>query len=510
MEQKNLTTSVLSLSTVFCDSAEQPIDIDFTLPDYYADICKILKCCAVARVFSKVISGNNITIEGCVSINVIYCGNDNCVSSYEYQYPFSKSFDSGINTEGCVLNVKTKCEYINCRAVTSKKIDIHGAVGIYVALKSRNITNVISDYDDINVELLRGIVPATIPMGLGEKYLIVEEEIELGAGQPDLRCIIRYDADINVTDNKIMAGKVVVKGEMTIRLLYAPDDAASLQTIRYQIPFSQLLEIEGISDNCECETKASIAQLEIKPRVSASGECRRLVLNAKVLVTSECYCNNDVAVVLDAYSRKYEADINKNDVCFSKIFNNLNQKLTCKKNFDFAQGSISSISDIWCETRTDSVKFSDNAMNITGIVSVFMIAQDADAIPNFYEKTINFDYVHPIDCDGEFRCSPDISVKAVNYTLTGDCNIEIRAELNIAAAIYRCSNLSLITDINLKNGKSAVQENDSAMTVYFASSGEKIWDIARRYFADVEQLKLINEIYEDILEQDKMILIPNG
>lgn len=510
MEQKNLKTSVQSLSTVFCESAEQPIDIDFTLPDYYADISKILKCCAVSRISSKVISGNNISVEGCVCITVIYCGSDNCVTSYEHQYPFSKSFDAGVNAEGCILSVKTKCEYINCRAVTGRKIDIHGAVGIYVALKSRNITDVISDYDDCNIELLRGSVPATVPMGMTDKYLLIEEEIELGAGQPDIRCLIRYDADVTVTDNKIMAGKVVVKGEMMVKLLYAPDDSTSPQTIRYQIPFSQLLEIEGISDDCDCESKVNIAHLEIKPRVSASGECRRLMLNAKLLITSECCCNNDVAVILDAYSRKYEADISKNDVYFSKIFDNLNQKLSCKKSFDFAGGTLSSVLDMWCEVRTDSVKFVNKSMSVRGVVAVFIIAQDTNMVPVFYEKSIDFDYAYPIDVDGEFKCSPEITVNAVNYTLTGDCNMEIRVELNISATIYRCSNLSLITDISLKDNKNLSKENNSAMTVYFANAGEKIWDIARRYFADVEQLKQINEIYDDALEYDKMILIPNG
>ena len=172
MEQKNLKTSVFSLDTVFNESAEQPIDIDFTLPDYYADISKILKCRAVSRISSKGMSGSNISVEGCVTVTVIYCGSDNCISSYEYQYPFSKSFDTGINTDGCMLNVKTKCEYINCRAVTGRKIDIHGAAGIYVTLKKRKLTDVISDCDDCNIELLRGSVPATVPMGCADKYLL--------------------------------------------------------------------------------------------------------------------------------------------------------------------------------------------------------------------------------------------------------------------------------------------------------------------------------------------------
>lgn len=510
MEQKNLKTSVFSLDTVFSESAEQPIDIDFTLPDYYADISKILKCRAVSRISSKSINGNTILVEGCVTVTVIYCGSDNRISSYEYQYPFSKNFDTGFNTDGCTLIVKTKCEYINCRAVTGRKIDIHGAAGIYVTLKKRKITDVISDCDDCNIELLRGSVPATVPMGCADKYLLIEEELELGSGQPDIRCIIRYDAGASITDSKILAGKTVVNGEMIIKLLYAPEGDGAPQTLRYTLPFSQLIEIDGISDGCECESKVSIAHLEIKPRVSATGECRQLILTAKLLITSECCCNNDVAVIVDAYSRKYEADICKNEICFNKIVENINQNFSCKKNIEFSQGALSSVSDMWCEAKTDRVKFSDNKMNVIGTVTAYIIATDSDLIPTFYEKTIDFEYTHQINTQGEFKCVPEITVTSANFTITSDCNMDLRIELNICASVYKCSNLPLITDININLEKPIFKEKRGAMTVYFADSGEKIWDIARRYFAAVDEIKQINQINEDILTCDKMILIPTN
>ena len=509
MENKNLKTSIFSLDTVFCESAEQPIDIDFTLPDYYVDISKILKCRAISRISSKSINGSSAAIEGCVTVTVIYCGNDNCISSYEYQYPFSKSFDTSLNTEGCIISAKTKCEYINCRAVTGRKIDVHGAVGIYVTIKKRKLTDVISDCDDCNIELLRDSVPATVPMGCAEKYLLIEEEIELGTSQPDIRCVIRYDAEAVITDSKILAGKSVVKGDLKLKLLYAPEENTAPQTIRYQIPYSQLIEIDGISDGCECESKVSIAHLEVKPRVSASGECRQLMLTAKLLITSECCCNNDVPVIVDAYSKKYEADICKNEICFDKIIENINQSFNCKKNIEFSEGSLQEVSDMWCEVKTESVKFGDNAMCVRGVVTAYIIACDRKQIPVFYEKTIDFEYTHPMNISGEFKCSPEITVTSANYTLTGECNMELRIELNICASIYKCSNLPLITDIKINDGK-PIFKNNSAMTVYFASAGEKVWDIARRYFADVEELKQINEIADDILASDKMILIPSN
>ena len=510
MEQKNLKTSVFSVDTVFCESAEQGIDIDFTLPDYYADISKILKCRAVSRIVSKSINGNYISVEGCVTITVIYCGSDNCVSSYEYQYPFTKRFDTDSDITDCMLCVKTKCEYINCRAVTSRKVDIHGAAGVYVTLTRRKHTEVISDYDDCNVELLRGSVPATVPMGINDKYVLIEEEIELGTGQPDIRCVIRYDADATITENKIMAGKLVVKGELAVKLLYAPQGNGLPQTVRYQLPFSQLIEIEGISDNCDCESKVDVAQLDIKPRVSASGECRQFMLLAKLLITSECCCNNDVAVILDAYSRKYEADISTNDISFSKICDNINENFTCKKSLEFPENSLATVSDMWCETRIDSVKFAFDAARITGVVTVYIIALDCDKIPVFYEKTIDFEHIHPTGCEGELKCAPKVSVISANYTLTGDGNMEIRVELNICGAIYKCSRVPLITYINVNDEKPISKNKRGAMTIYYAVAGERVWDIARNFFADVDEIKQINEITGDVLADDKMILISNN
>ncbi|MBQ8266920.1 MAG: LysM peptidoglycan-binding domain-containing protein, partial [Clostridia bacterium] len=139
----------------------------------------------------------------------------------------------------------------------------------------------------------------------------------------------------------------------------------------------------------------------------------------------------------------------------------------------------------------------------------YIIAEDSDNIPTFYEKAIDFEYTHPMDTLGEFKCSPEITVTGANYTLTGECNMELRIDLNICASVYKCSNVPLITEIKV-NDKPVQKTNSGAMTVYFASTGERIWDIARRYFADVEELKQINEISDDILTSDKMILVPTN
>ncbi len=73
MEEKIIKTNVLVNDVLFNETAEQPIDVDFSLPDFCPDISKILKCRAVSRISSKSINGKNITVDGCVCITVLYC-----------------------------------------------------------------------------------------------------------------------------------------------------------------------------------------------------------------------------------------------------------------------------------------------------------------------------------------------------------------------------------------------------------------------------------------------------
>lgn len=508
MEQKNLKTPVFISETVFSDSAEQPIDVDFTLPDYCPDISKILKCRAIARIASKGINGMAVIIDGTVTITIIYSDSEFRLCSYEYQYPFNKSFDTGIDCDGAVISAKTKCEYINCRAVTGRKIDIHGAAGIYVNVKKRKCTEVISDVDDSNIEQLRGSIPATSPMSYNEKYLLIEDEIEIGQGQPSIRSLIRYDASAAVKECKLLSGKAMVKGEIIITLLYCPDEG-NMQTVRGTIPFSQLIELDGTSEQCECNAESEISYIDIKPRVLASGEARSFQLDMKLLISCESYCNNDINVILEAYSRKYEADIIKNELCINKMSHNINESFSCKKNLEFSDGSLAAIADLWCNAKTDSVKLENAQIILNGVVMASIIAFDSTGEPIFYEKPIEFEYKHPLIGSGEnIHCQPKIEVTSSSYTITDYGNMELRVELCVNASIYELTKISPITEVKTDENKQIAFKNNAAMTIYFASRGESVWNVAKKYLASVEEVKKINDITDDIIGDDQMILVP--
>ena len=70
----NLSKNNISYVSNFLDTVnEQIVDVDITLPDYCPDIEKILKCTLVPKIYTKKISGGQLSIDGVSSVRIMYC-----------------------------------------------------------------------------------------------------------------------------------------------------------------------------------------------------------------------------------------------------------------------------------------------------------------------------------------------------------------------------------------------------------------------------------------------------
>lgn len=508
MDNKALKTGVYYNQNIFCDTCEQPIDVDFTLPDFCPDISKIFKCKAVARITSKGINGNNITVDGTVCITILYCDRDNNICSYEYMYPFSKNKEISEDCDNANLTACAKCDYINCRAVTGRKVDIHGAVSIKLRVFKRKSNEIVSDYDGDNVQLKRSVAPATVPMGYREKYMIIEDEINIGSAQAPILSILRYDAVPSVSECRVINDKIVVKGEMEVAILYLSEGVKIPQTVKTTIPFSQIVEMAGVSELCKCDINAETASLEIKPLATSAGECRSFSVGAKILLKCESYCVNDIAVIEDAFSTKYQTEITKSTLPFKHICDNISEKCFVKKNLELSE-NITSVIDIWCEVGSKKVKFEGGKMCLSALLLVGMVICDQDENVSYCEKTIDFEWSTPVNCQSENLSSdPQINILSVGFTiLTANC-IEARIDLCISGAIYEKTDIELLSDMNVNTEKPSCSNRKGGMVICFTGERGCVWDIARKYNANIDEIMSINGLETDNLGGKKMILVP--
>ncbi len=508
MSDKCLKSDIYINEIQFCDTLEQAVDIDFNLPDYCPDIAKIYKCNAQPRICNKSVNGNTVTIEGYVLLTLLYGNKEGKFCSFEYSYPFTKTTELSADCTGANIFTRIKCEYINCRAVTGRKVDIHGAVGIYIKVFKRKCSEIVSDIDDCNIEVNRATTSATVPMGYAEKYLNIEEDLPISSGLCPIESILKVNSSVCVKETRIINDKAVVKGEFTLCILYCGEGTDTPQVLRTNLPYSQIIDIDGINDTCSCDCKAEISNLDIKPKPTSGGEMRCFALNAKLLLTAQCYCGNEIPMISDAFSRKFEAEIMRKSLSFDKITESIIEQYNCKKNIEM-DFNITSIIDLWCSLQNCNTKFEQGNLVINGVITAGMIVCDDENKPIYIEKNIDFEYKYPYKPQGGVpSCEPEIEILSCNFTITSGNTVELRVELGLNIGIYEKNNVSLIADLVIDETKSKKPAKDCSMIIYYVEDGDTLWDIANRYSASVKEIMEINNLENNILEGNAILLIP--
>ncbi len=507
MDLKIIRQPLAVNDAVYSGSGEIPIDEDFVLPDYFAQINKMLKCKCEGRITSKSVNGMSLVIDGHVCINLLYCDNDGAIFSYEHIFPFSKTFDVNEDLTGAVIEANLKNEYLNCRVVTERKVSVHGALTASLRAILMKKYDVIADIEEDKIQIDRQEIPALNSIGNAEKNMLLEEELTLSSGQPSIINILRYSAYPTVTEVKPIKNKVSVKGNLSVTVLYRCEKQCAVY--KSVVPFSQLLEIGGVFDECVSSAKVSLCYLEVKPIVS-SNEQRSMQLSAKLNVSVKSYCNEKIPIISDLYSTDYEVKVTKKDMNIESVVGHFGDNYMFKTNLDFGDAHINSIIDTWSETEIVNCSFNDGVLNVKATVNICVLAIGSADKVSYFEKKQEFTYKKQLDYNvsGKLKCDAIFEPVSVSYTLLNDNGVEYRIEYRVNLPLSEEKTYPLIYEIVYDDKNKISKRQDCSMIIYFAKEGEKVWDIAKMYNSDLNEVRLINGLNSEIIECDKQILIP--
>lgn len=506
MELKLLEQSVAVSKTVFEQTVEQPLDAEFTLPDYFPEIERILKCCVQPSITSKAVSGNAIVIDGTAYITLLYADSDGEAYGYSYQLPFSRTVDIGANSGAVSIVCNAGMDYSGCRAISARRVSVHSAAALKVRAVVKQSVATIADIDDATVQTLRETRAVRLPMAVVEKQFTMEEEIRLDSGRTSVT-VARVSGDAICSESKIMGGKVVVKGRLAVGGLFK--SAAGCERVTADLPVNQILDVEGITEQCSCLASFEVVSLELRPKTGISGEVGAFTLTARLSVTVEAFCNNELSLLRDAFSTKFESKLSKCEVTLEHPLRNIEESLMCRKNLDFSEGAFSEVLDVWCVLGAENVKREESTLIIGGEMQVCVLAKDSAGAAVYFERTTDYEHrVHMDSTPERMKCSTSVHMGAVSFVQQGSGSIELRAEIKVAAVVCEVEILSVLCGMSLIEDQPKAAPDDSSLVMYFANTGERLWDIARMYNTSAQEIMSVNELSGDTMQVSRMLLIP--
>lgn len=495
---------------LFESVAEQSVELDYTLPDYFPDIFRLMRCTITPVIIASGVSGSSASFELAADICVWYCTEDSPVmQSLTQRLCYSKTSELGTGCENIRLTVTPKTDYVNCRVINQRRLDIRGAISCRIKGICEHRQEVISDAFGMNIRLRKKRIPCVSSRLYTQKKIILEDEIDVGLSKPPALAIIRSEASANSPEHKIVAGKLVAKGEAQVSALYSSEDGG-LEPLHFTLPYSQIIDFDGIDEQHECIVSPEIMECGIIISSNSEGEGKLLKCSVSLMLCCTALKSGMAEVTTDAYSTSYPINF-----ATSKIHTeSMPEKICCThshcETLEAKTGDIDKVCDCFCNT--DNIAISpipEEGYKISGRVTLTVIARGVDGKLMLLEKTDDFDFIHKTD-EVANNIRPDISasVRSCSYNMVSSDSVSVKAELLICGYICASNPIDAITDISINTEEGKRKGNEYALKLYFAREGEEIWEIAKKYGTSAEAIIEENELDEEYCIESGMLLIP--
>ena len=514
MDFKINRETVSAAECVYEGVQEQGIELDYILPDYYPDIFKLVRCEVSPVIVDYTVSGDKIAYEMRCDIKILYCSESGgalqCVSQRQN---FSKTVDMGKICDNGSVKLSPKTDHINYRAVNKRRLDMRGAVSVKIKVEGEKNQEVICDAFGLNVQVKKTPVRFAAKKLTAEKTLQLNEETEIPETQPAVANIVHCRCRASECDKKMISGKLLAKGDIEVKILYSweKDGEGALEPLSFSIPYSQIVDMDGVDDSFECSVSAEVVCCDVTASSDKNGENRIIKCEAEVRITCCAVKTSSVMLCTDAYSTVHPCEVNSADIKAEQI------PITYSRNFRHnakiceGENVPQTVYSMWCTPKNINTHISDDGKTlvISGMLTYTMAAKDLSGMIVMPDKDETFEERVELDDvpQGTF-IAVDIDVTGVSYNISSDSVLSAKADISAKVLVYSSSSVKALLDITVDDSTKKERDGDYAIKLYYGVENEEVWDIAKRYSTCVSAVMEENEIAGERLENCGMLLIP--
>lgn len=489
--------------------AEQSIELDYVLPDYCPDFFRLLHCDADVTVTSQEIRDGMLHAAFRVRLRVLYCAPEcRAVQTVSQQLNCTKQFSlsAAAGTAPCMISLHADPAYLNCRAVSSRRIDVRGALRLSARVTAVKSAEVLSGAEGLGIRTLGRPVGFLSKFLTAEKSFALSEDAVIPDAQPAMLSLLRDSVTLTVSEARITAGKLIVRGEAVLTLLYAAETGTETYTAAF--PFSQIAEADGLTDDMTPSVAAVLSDLLLTPEASGDGELRLLHCDFRILLQCTAGACSSAQLLCDAFSTVCPVTLTAETVPLLTMPVPLCETRSLRTVLTEKDGILTKVCTVWAvPERVQTVSGENGGTVLKGQLRCCVMAEDADGSLQMLEQTEPFDWKLP-EVSPELPL-PALTVRSCTYTLSGADSVTVQTELLLSGQAAGTAGQKLLTDI-LPDAEAALPDADQyALRLCFGQPNETVWEIAKRYHTAPEAILAENSIAGDPLGAQQLLLIPN-
>jgi len=512
MELKVNRETVFSAECVHDGNYEHSLELDYILPDYYPDVFKLVKSEVIPVITDYTINGTRLTYELRCDIRVLYCSESgNVLQCVTQKQTHSKTLELDNLSENPVVEIRSKCDHINCRAINQRRLDLRGAVSVKVKVIGEKSQQVVSDAFGDNVRLKKIPLSFSAQKITGKKLVQLSEDIELSSVMPSILSVARSECKAVTCETKAVSGKILAKGEATVHFLYSceKDGEGALEPMEFTLAYSQMIDADGESGGFS--VKPEVIYCDVIPVQGKDGESRSVKCELEIQLVSSCVKSETIELGLDAYSTTYPCTTAYTGVKAEQVTVSRAYEIQNDIKFADSDGLPLKVYYMWCTPKNVSARIlkDEKKISVSGMLTYSMAVRDASGMIAMPAKDEAFEEIFDLEENLiQSDCAIELAVKEVTYSISPETGLTATAVLSAEVQLTSAVTVNVLTEIEVDTTTKKQRDGDYAIKLYYGQENEDLWEIAKRYSTCVSAISEENDISGETLENSGMLIIP--
>lgn len=490
---------IISHKDVYTDSSAE-----YILPDYNGDVRKILLTKAEVRPSGKFAEGDEMEFSGIVVYNIVYSDSENKISSvnftsdYEYTVKCSHEKLKDAHSDTRVANYQIRLigpRKISAKATLSSSVSVVESEEILVS-GSAFEKNSLPEMATAVVKCRNLYSSASVEREYAESI----EHLD-GAIADEVR-IVHCTADASVDSIEVGNDRLTLFGKLKMMAIISNAEAPAYP-VEKTVPIEAEISFDGIRNDMRFIPEICVSS--VKGTVNADDTGSDIVMSVIAEFSVLAECNDAMELITDAYNTNCVTENTYVDFDYEELCD----AVLIRDNFsaEIARDGIDSehIREIVLSDATVKIEGSeigDDGVLINGEFRFCAIASDINDDGSVSYSSLKFSapYSKNVKLDlqksGNARVNAKISPKNISVTVDAN-NLYVSASVDAFVEVVSGKSRRILSSCEARE-ELPFEERGSRVTVYYPSSNETLFSVAKKFHVTSMKLAEDNSLTESV------------
>ncbi len=469
---------------------------------------------SVSKILAVNVEGNCTQVEaltgeaiinGNILVSLVYLTEQGLVGNSAYSSPFStKIADSCINPTSKVYSkVKSIDAKVQSLNNNTAKVDCLIKLNGY-CLNNEEISYLCGASSDV-CTMEEQTTFETLTSSLNSSWT---ENMEITLKEP-VRQILSSTCDVYVKDVTSADSFVSVSCELVNKLMYLTDEETpQIKSVYTKSDVKQEVECKEATKESKVELDLNVVKNGVKNSINEKENEIKVSLEIPLDVCVRIYETKSVNLITDLYSvenltettsSSYENSVVCEPICFEK-------KIEGSLTLTEEEPRIDKLLAVnYSKAIVTNEYIDDGEYSLSGVITSNLIYfNDEDNNVNSVDVEIPFVVSTKTDYEGDVLADLSVAVEDVDVMVKKGRDVYVDALIKVRTNVCKNVHGAVISELVYAD---QVPQKDCAIEIYFAKSGERIWDIAKKLFVKPEEIYSQNPQVHEVLEQDEKLAI---